>query len=113
MKSWEDLRAKLGLDDTKKIYWGQIINAIPLAWKEIFLDCGDNMSNLIINEYDLIKKHRIYCLEKLNSRKLYNIQLILNVEKPTAKTYFEKNFQNLELEWKDIYLFRETFKTLN
>ena len=32
----------------------------------------------------LIKKHQIYCKEKLNNRELYNMQLILNVEKPTA-----------------------------
>ena len=31
------------------------------------------------------------------------MQLILKVEKPTAQIYFEKNFQNRELEWKDIY----------
>ena len=31
------------------------------------------------------------------------MQLILNVEKPAAQTYFEKNFKNLELEWNDIY----------
>ena len=31
MKSWEDLRAKLGLDDNKKFYWRQIIHAIPRA----------------------------------------------------------------------------------
>ena len=69
----------------------------------MFLECSDNISDLIINEHHLIKKHEIYCLEKLNSRELYNIQLILNVEKPTAQTYFEKKFKILELEWKDIY----------
>ena len=31
------------------------------------------------------------------------MQLILKVEKPTAQTYFERNFQNPELEWKDMY----------
>ena len=31
------------------------------------------------------------------------MQLILKVEKPAAQTYFEKKFQNPELEWKDIY----------
>ena len=51
----------------------------------------------------MIKKHQIYCLEKLNSRELYNMQLILKVEKPTSQTYFQKNFQNPELEWKVIY----------
>ena len=31
MKSWEDLIAKLGLDDNKKFDWRQIIHAIPRA----------------------------------------------------------------------------------
>ena len=31
MRSWEDLRAKLGLDDNKKIYWRQTIHATPCA----------------------------------------------------------------------------------
>ena len=96
MKSWEDLRAKLGLDDNKKFYWRQIIHAISRALKEMFLEWGDNFSDLIINEYHLIKKHQIQCLEKLNSRELYNMQLKLNVEKPTAQ-----------------YISRKTFKTLN
>ena len=76
----------------------------PRAWKEMFLECGDDISNLIINEHHLIKKHQIYCFEKLKSRELYNMQFVLNVEKPTAQTYFEKNFQNPELKWKDIYI---------
>ena len=69
----------------------------------MLLKCGNNISNLIINEYHLIKKHQIYCLEKLNIRELYDMQLLLSVKKPTAQTYFEKKFQNPELEWKDIY----------
>ena len=47
----------------------------------------------MINEHHLIKKYQIYCLEKLNSRELYNMQLILKVENPTAQTYFGKNVQ--------------------
>ena len=58
MRSWEDLRAKLDLDGNRKIYWRQI------------LECGNNISDLIVEEYHLIKKHQIYCLEKLNSREL-------------------------------------------
>ena len=67
----------------------------------LFLECGDNISHLIIKEHHLIKKRQIYCLEKLNSRELYNMQLILNVKTPTAQTYFEEKFQNPELKWKD------------
>ena len=70
----------------------------------MFLMCGDNISDLIINKHHLIKKHQIYCLEKLNSREPYNMQLILNVEKPTtAQIHFKEKLQNPELEWKDIF----------
>ena len=31
------------------------------------------------------------------------MQVILKTEKPTAQTYFEKNFQNPEFKWKYIY----------
>ena len=105
LRSWKDLRTKLGLDDNKKFYSRQIIHAIPCAWKEMFLECGNNISDPIINEHHLIKKHQIYCLQKLNSRKLCNIQLILNVERPAAQTYFEKKCQKPELERKVICTF--------
>ena len=36
MGSWENLRAKLGLDDHKKCYWIPIIDTVPGAWKETF-----------------------------------------------------------------------------
>ena len=92
MKRLEDLRAKLDLDDNRKLYFIQIIHTIPSAWKELFLECGSNISNLIINEHHLIKKPQVYYLKKLNSGELYAMQLILKVEKSTAQTYFEKNF---------------------
>ena len=49
MRSCEDLRAKLGLGDNEKFYWRQTVHAIPRAWKEMFLECGNNISGLIIN----------------------------------------------------------------
>ena len=92
MRSWKDSRAKLDLDSNKKFYWRKIIQTIPRAWKEMFLVCGNNINNLLIKEHHLIEKHQIYCLEKVNSRELYNRQLILRAEKPTAQAYFQKIF---------------------
>ena len=37
-KSWQDLTAKLDLNDNKKIYWRQIFHTISCAWNEIFLE---------------------------------------------------------------------------
>ena len=40
-------------------------------------------------------------LEKLNGGELYNVQLMLSVEKLTAQTYFKKKkIQNLDLNGK-------------
>ena len=50
MRSWKDLRAKLDLDDNRKLYWIQVIHTILRAWKEMILECGNNISNLIIHE---------------------------------------------------------------
>ena len=47
MRSWEDLKAKLGLND-KLGFWRQIIHAIPRAWKETFLECSKGINDLII-----------------------------------------------------------------
>ena len=33
------------------------------------------------------------------------MQITLKVEKPTAQKCFEKNFQNIELNWKDVYIY--------
>ena len=71
----------------------------------MFLECGNNISDIIMNEHHLIKKHQMCILEKLNGGELYNVQLMLSVEKLTAQTYFKKKkIQNLDLEWKDITL---------
>ena len=69
----------------------------------MFLECSKNISDLIFNEHHLIKKHQICCLGNLNERELFNVQLTPSVEKLTAQTYFDKKFQNLGLEWKNIY----------
>ena len=64
---------------------------------------GDKLStqSLVLVKKCILIKKQIYCLEKLNIREVYNMQFILSVEKPTAQIYFEKNFQNLEMKWKD------------
>ena len=59
MRSWKDFRAKLRLDDNKNFYCHR-------AWQEMLLECGNTISDLVIKEHHLIKKHQIYCLEKLN-----------------------------------------------
>ena len=62
------------------------------------------MINLAIHYYHLIKKHKILCLNKLDSKELYNIQLLANSLKPTSQAYFENVFAGHAFEWDKIYI---------
>ena len=64
---------------------------------------------LIQDHHIVIKKKKTknknkLCLTKLNSNKLYKIQIIIKYKKPTSQSYFEKIFNNSNLDWKTIYL---------
>ena len=63
-----------------------------------------SLENLLIRDHHLIKKNQILCLTKLNSNELYKIQIIIKYKKPTSQSYFEKFFNNSNLDWKAIYL---------
>ena len=69
----------------------------------MFLECGDIISDLIKDERHLIKRYQIFCLEKLSSRELYNMLLILNIENPLIEYISRKNFKNLNWNGK-IYV---------
>ena len=43
----------------------------------------------------LIKKNNLYCLNKLGSRELYQMQISEKYEKPTSQLYYESYFNKL------------------
>ena len=60
--------------------------------------------NLAIQDHHLIKKNQILCLDKLGSKELCNIQLLINFLKPTSQAYFENVFAGHIFEWSKIYI---------
>ena len=60
--------------------------------------------NLAIQDHHLIKKHQISCLNKLDSKEFYNIQLLANFLKPTSQAYFENIFKGHVFQWDKIYI---------
>ena len=60
--------------------------------------------NLAIQDHHLIKKNQILCLNKLDSKELCNIQLLINFLKPTSQAYFENVFAGRIFEWSKIYI---------
>ena len=83
VKPWEQLQGKYGLAKKLKFKWIQLIHSLPKPWiEQIFLNSGNSI-NLAIQEHHLIEKHQILCLNKSDSKELYNIQLLANFLKPT------------------------------
>ena len=68
----------------------QIIHALPQHWKETIKQFAGNLNNLYIQDHHLIKCNTIYNLEKLNSKELYHMQLLLNMINPRVKVITRK-----------------------
>ena len=84
VKPWEQLQEKYRLANKLKFKWIQLIHLLPKPWiEQIIIDSG-NSTNLAIQAHHLIKKHQILSLNKLDSKELYNTQLLVNFLKPTS-----------------------------
>ena len=69
----------------EKFLIAQITRAIPSSRKKILLNYTESISNLVIQDHHLIKKHQIFSLNKLNSATLYKILNNANKIKPTSQ----------------------------
>ena len=73
VKPWKQLQEEYGLANKLKFKWIQLIHFLPKPWiEQTFIDPG-NLINLAIQDHHLIKKRQTLCLNKLDSRELYNI----------------------------------------
>ena len=92
IKPWKDLKIEFHLKDTHKIYWLQIIDALPKTWKDIILKDKGNAKNLVIFDHHIVRNSQICSLNKLTRKELYLILVEANTTKPTAQNYFENLF---------------------
>ena len=80
------------------------MHSIPKSWKDAFIVNPEIIKNLIFEGHHLIINHQIYCLNKLNSKEIYNILIESTDSKPSAQIYYKFFFQNSNLDWKTIYM---------
>ena len=100
---WKDLKIDFHLKDTHKIYWLQIINALPKSWEDNFLNNKGNTKILVIFDHHVVRKYQICSLNKITSKELYLILVDTNIVKATAQDYFENLFETSQFNWKNIY----------
>ena len=58
---------------------------------------------LYIQDHHLIKCNTSYSLEKLNTKELYYMLLLLKYVKPTCQNHLERKFDGYNFNWKLIY----------
>ena len=52
----------------------------------------------------ILKSTQVCSLEKLNSKEMYNIQILHKNCEPTGQIYYKDLLNGSSLEWKEIYL---------
>ena len=104
-KSCECLKDELSLTNNEKSKLFQIFHALRKRWHEIVATYDGNLSNVFLLNHNLILKNQAYALSKLDSKELNKIQILLKYTKPTSQHYFEKNFSQSNIDWKNIYIF--------
>ena len=90
LKPWECVKHQFLLKNNMQFQYRQIIHALPQHWKETIKPFAGNLNNLYIQDHHLIKCNTIYNLEKLNSKELYHMQLLLNMINPRVKVITRK-----------------------
>ena len=104
VKPRKQIQEEYGLVNKLKFKWIQIIYSSPKPWiDQIFMNSG-NWINLAIQDHHLIKKHQTLCLDILDSKELYNIQLLIIFLKSTSQGYFGNVFAGHVFEWNKTYV---------
>ena len=107
IKTWKDLKIEFHLKNPHKIYWLQIIDALPKTWKAIILKDKGNTKHSVIFDHRILINSQICSLNKLNSEELIFINA--NRVKLTAQDSFEDLFGTFQFNWKKIhFLVRST-----
>ena len=67
-KAWLDIKTQFNLSNKQHYFWIQLINAIPISWKEELCRSNHILDALSVYDHHLIRKNQIYSLDKCNSK---------------------------------------------
>ena len=87
------MKIEFHLEDTHKIYWLQIVDALLKTWKGIILKDKENAISLVIFDHHIRRNSSICDLNKLTSKELYLILVDAKAVKSTAQDYYENLFK--------------------
>ena len=104
LKTWDELKQEYGFHENKRVFFMQILHAVPKSWKNDLSDVKGNIHNLVIQDHHIIGKHHMYFLDRLSSKEIYNFLIAQKEEQTSSGLSYQKKFSNSNLDWKNIYL---------
>ena len=72
IKPWKDVKLEFHFKDIHKIYWLNIIDALPKTWNDIILKYKGNTNNLVFLA-TVLKKNLRSCNLKLNDKAIMHL----------------------------------------
>ena len=86
----------------------QLIDAIPLIWKQKINDTEKNVEKkYVLQDLNIIKTLRVIVLEKVTAREIYSVLILSSGNTSTSQKYFDKVFPNENFDCKKIYILQE------
>ena len=93
LKTLDELKQEYRFLENKRFLFMQLLHAIFKSWKEDLFKVKENIHNLIIQDHHIIRKHRMYFLNRLSSKEIYNFLIAQREEEISSRLYYQKKFQ--------------------
>ena len=69
----------------------QLFYAIPKSWINDLSDVKENIHNLIFQDHHLLRKHHMYFLNRLSSKKIYNFPITQKEEQTSSRLHYQRS----------------------
>ena len=103
LEKWNFISNKFGSHPCDFLTWYGLINSIPKDWKIQVKEDQFVQENPEGITYLFIDKN-LKTLKSVTSGKIYNSLIKDRISKPASQKYFERKFNETEIDWSQIYL---------
>ena len=100
---WNFISNKFRLQPCDFLTWYGLINSTPKDWRIQVREGQLAQENPEGTTYLFINKN-LKTLKSVRSRKIYNSLIKDRISEPTSQSYFERKFNETEIDWSQIYL---------
>ena len=100
---WDSFKMSHNIENKYYLNWMKIIDALPRQWKECIRSDNGNSRKFCEFSPHLIANAKLYPMDKLTSKELYNIFLKTKAKPPTSQKKLLSLFNVKRLPWKKIY----------